>query len=375
MPTTTNNGCYDTLRSDLEGVNYSPIREDTDGILRLHAAIPQTALRADRENNQLTNVNLISIGEARGHGILVDEGTLDSLMETAALKAGKVRAYITHGDMCTFDRLTTEAGFFEQPRIKGEHLRADFTALDSFIKYKRAQSDTLFELAEKAPDQFGVSITFSGRQVWTTEEGNEIESDEKPDDALNELPSIRVDELFSADFVDYPAATRSLFRATEQTPHQTMSELPEDFNLAAHDVTLRKSILEAERERIESILALADPHFKRSRRLQARLLHPRATDRRRQRRRVYGRLPQSPGRSRAPATEAGARDAVRWGAHHAEDRRRISGSPRAHQGSIHARRIRCEAFPPSAIHLTTSPPLLSTPQTTDKQWQIPLTMR
>ena len=265
MQTTTKNGCYDTLRSDLEGVSYSPIREDTDGILRLHAAIPQTALRADRENNQLTNVNLISIGEARGHGILVDEGTLDSLMETAALKGGKVRAYITHGDMCTFDRLTTEAGFFEQPRIKGEHLRADFTALDSFIKYKRAQSDTLFELAEKAPDQFGVSITFSGRAVWTTEGGNEVESDEKPDDALNELPSIRVDELFSADFVDYPAATRSLFRATEQTPHQTMSELPEDFNLAAHDVTLRISILEAERERIESILALADPHFKRSR--------------------------------------------------------------------------------------------------------------
>ena len=264
MPTTTKNSCYDTLRSDLEGVTYSPIREDTDGILRLHVAIPQTTLRVDREKNQLRNVNLISIGEAQGHGMLVDQGTLDSLMETDTLKSGKVRSYITHGDICVFDRLTDEAGLFEKPRVEGEHLRADFTALDSFIKYKRAQSDTLFELAEKAPDHFGVSIAFRGRVVWLTEEGNEIESDKKPKAAINDLPSIRVDELFSADFVDNPAATRSLFRATEQIPHQTMPELPKDFNLAAHDVTLRRSVLEAERDRIESILALADPHFKRS---------------------------------------------------------------------------------------------------------------
>ena len=244
--------------------SWYPNEPTGNGVMRLHSRQAQKKFRVDLEAHTLSNVNLISIGEARGHGIIVDQGTLDSMMETEELKSGRLRAYITHGDLCVFDRLTDEAGLFTNPRIEGEHLRADFKPFDSFMKHQTAKFETLFELAEKTPDQFGVSIAFRGRAVWPTEGGNEVENDEKPDDALNELPSIRVDELFSADFVDNPAATRSLFRSIELKQNQSMPELPEDFNLAAHDVTLRRSVLETERERIESIIALADPHFKRS---------------------------------------------------------------------------------------------------------------
>ena len=92
-------------------------------------------------------------------------------------------------------------------RIDGDRLLADFEAFDSFREDDSKQFNRLFEMAEKMPERFGLSIVFSASQAWATPDGD-VQLDEKPEDALYEFPSIRVEEVSSADFVDTPAANQ-----------------------------------------------------------------------------------------------------------------------------------------------------------------------
>ncbi len=173
----------------------------------------------DREAGTIEGISILSVGEARGHGMMISEKTLEAAI---ALLIGKsLPAYLSHAGS-NGDRLLTEAGFFSGFYRDRDQIRArQFTALDTFKKYDREKYDRLFEIAEKAPATFGVSIVFEGQLFWELRDGSEVSIEvglDAPENARFEMPTVRPLTITSADFVDTPAANGALFRKVDTQP-------------------------------------------------------------------------------------------------------------------------------------------------------------
>lgn len=129
--------------------------------------------KIDKEKGVIYGVSVISTPEAKGHGIKIDRATIESF--ASAVEGKTVKAYYTHDD--DNEALDT-IGFWTNFKIveQGEFIKlaADFEALESWREHHSSQFDALFEMAEKAPEAFGVSAEFTARQVFY-EEGEEKE--------------------------------------------------------------------------------------------------------------------------------------------------------------------------------------------------------
>ena len=127
----------------------------------------------------IEGVSIISVGEAKGHGLFVDRITLQEVKACAETYAGGVKVNLDHGA-----GIKDIVGFCDNFRIIGDKLVADLNLLQS-----AERRDYVLEIAEKLPDTFGISIAFSGpvREI----DGKRFASCE---------------ELYSADLVQTPAA-------------------------------------------------------------------------------------------------------------------------------------------------------------------------
>lgn len=127
----------------------------------------------------IEGVSVISVGEAKGHGLFVDATTLQEVKACAESYAGGVKVNLDHGA-----GIKDIVGFCDNFRIIGDKLVADLNLLEN--AEKRAY---VLEIAEKLPDTFGISIAFSGpvREIG----GKRFAS---------------CTELYSADLVQTPAA-------------------------------------------------------------------------------------------------------------------------------------------------------------------------
>ena len=212
-----------------------------------------TESQVDKESGTMTSVSLISVGPALGHGLFVDSKSLETIEDE--LEGTKLPAYITHRGALFEDRLTREIGMFDNFRIEGERLLGDFQAFDSFREDDSRKYNRLFEMAEKMPERFGLSIVFSADSVWSTSEGD-VSTEEKPENALFEYPSIRVEEVSSADFVDSPAANeRGLFDKIDNiiTRKMTKAELIElTESLEAEKVSLQEQANQASVDKLDA---------------------------------------------------------------------------------------------------------------------------
>ena len=192
--------------------------------------------QVDKEKGTMSSVALISIGPALGHNLFVDKKSLETIEDQ--LDGTKLPAYITHKGALFEDRLTREIGMFDNFRIEGNRILGDFQAFESFKDDDYRQYNRLFEMAEKMPERFGLSIVFSADSVWATPDGDVpmgrfpnndsdrlYDENNPPEDALFEYPSIRVEEVSSADFVDSPAANeRGLFSQIDNKPRAKMTK-------------------------------------------------------------------------------------------------------------------------------------------------------
>lgn len=143
----------------------------------------------DAEKSVILGVSVITEGEAKGHGVLIDAQTLSEVKTSAEAFKGGVKVKINHGT--GFDAIV---GTLKDFRIDGSHLRADLHLLKSHALY-----DQILEIASTFPESFGLSISFSG----VTEEKGDVQY-------------ARCDELYSVDLVDDPAANPSgLFSARD----------------------------------------------------------------------------------------------------------------------------------------------------------------
>jgi len=220
-----------------------------------------------RNDGTMNGVSLISVGPALGHGLYVDEKSLSTIIDE--LEGGKLPAYITHRGALFEDRLTREIGIFTNFRIDDDRVLGDFQAFDSFREDDTRKFNRLFELAEKMPERFGLSIVFSANSTWATDVGD-VDTEEKPDDALFNFPSIRVEEVSSADFVDQPAANqKGLFDKVDSKPvyKMTKAELleqnetleAEKTQLTEDNLQLSVKVADAEAEAEALKIQLAEP--------------------------------------------------------------------------------------------------------------------
>lgn len=147
-----------------------------------------TDARVDAEAGILRGVSIITEGEAKGHGMLVDSTTLEQVKACIdAFGADGVKVKVDHWS--GFDGIV---GTVKDCVIDGPQLRGDLYLLST-----HEATPQILEMATSMPSQFGLSIAFSGAP-----EEKVVEVDGTPVSACY----ARCEELYSVDLVDQPAA-------------------------------------------------------------------------------------------------------------------------------------------------------------------------
>jgi hypothetical protein len=135
--------------------------------------------RLEEDSTIIPNVYILSQGEARGHDLFIDKTSIQKAYELMAKAPNGVKVKMNHGS-----GLQDTLGFARNPRIEGDKLMADLHLLKSSPHYELVK-----EMANEAPDQFGVSLAFL----------NESETIKGKD-------YIRPQRIESADLVSSPAS-------------------------------------------------------------------------------------------------------------------------------------------------------------------------
>ena len=146
----------------------------------------------------IKNVSVITVGEARGHGMQIDEKTLLQVKAAAETYSGGLKVKTDH-----YSGFNEIVGALKNFTIDGDQLRADL-----FLLKNHDATARIIEMAELMPDTFGLSISFSG------------EHEENGDTTF-----ARCSEIYSADLVDTPAANPTgLFSAKVDSMKTVMDE-------------------------------------------------------------------------------------------------------------------------------------------------------
>lgn len=152
----------------------------------------------DAQAATITGVSVITVGEAKGHGMLIDAQTLLQVKEAAETYSGGLKVKTDH-----YTGFNEIVGTLKNFVIDGDQLRADLYLLKNHDATPR-----ILEMAELMPDTFGLSISFSGEHE---EQGDTVFA--------------RCSEIYSADLVDAPAANPTgLFSVRVDSGKKVMDE-------------------------------------------------------------------------------------------------------------------------------------------------------
>jgi hypothetical protein len=185
-----------------------------------------TGSQVDRDAGILRGVSVITEGDAKGHGMIVDSITLDQVKASAETYTDGLRVKMDH-----YTGIDAMVGVLRDFVIDGSQLRADLHLLKSHDDFEK-----ILEMAENMPGSFGLSISFSGESE-VIEEG--------------QVPSARCMEIYSADLVDQPAANPTgLFQVMSENP------TPEAPAVEVEEVT--PETIAGEIKHIAEVIASAD---------------------------------------------------------------------------------------------------------------------
>jgi hypothetical protein len=183
--------------------------------------------------NTIEGISLIQEGPALGHGVFVDKKAL-SQFKALALKKGKLKAKMNH-----WSSLESTVGFYENFRLSKGKLLADLSIFDTF-----SGKEALLEMIEKIPSEFGVSLMFNALSPELDKnDGNFY---------------VRVGEVYSADFVDTPAANRDgVFSILIDNKQPIMEEVQSQV-IPEAPVATDFSALTEKLEKLESLISAFD---------------------------------------------------------------------------------------------------------------------
>jgi hypothetical protein len=143
-----------------------------------------TKSRIDKDNGVLAGVSVISCGQAVGHDLVIDSRTLEQVKELGAQFNDGLKVRMNHPKKGQEAPVQSIIGCLKNFRVEGKKTCADLHLLKSDEHY-----DKIIEMAEKMPENFGLSIVFSGKP--------EQEED---------ISLARIQEIYACDLVDDPAA-------------------------------------------------------------------------------------------------------------------------------------------------------------------------
>lgn len=180
----------------------------------------------DRASRLIAGVSVITVGEADGHSLFIDDTTLKQVAETASAYKGGLKVKFNHGG-----GLESIVGTLQNFKVEGGKVRADLHILEN-----AEDGDKVFELAEKIPDSFGLSISFSNHP-----------------EEVDGKKFARCAEIYSADLVDSPAANPSgLFSKQNDKPETTIMSKAFALALSLPETATEEEIAAALTKRLEA---------------------------------------------------------------------------------------------------------------------------
>lgn len=187
-----------------------------------------TSQNVDRMNDTLHDV-VVMIGnaEALGHGIMTDMKTLHMAAQLGNENPRGVPSRFGHPGMSE-NTLGKKVGFSRHFQVRGDKLYADIKMMAAARKspvFTQDPLEYLYQVAEQNPQDMGMSVVIDTDLVWIMPDGSEESAldeygfinDERPDNALNELPIMRPMFFYFNDFVAEGALTHDgLFSQRER---------------------------------------------------------------------------------------------------------------------------------------------------------------
>lgn len=165
----------------------------------------------NKETGIIYGFSVLTKGEARGHGLEIDEVTLDQTVELGAKTGIGIKSRFGHPNMSN-SAVGTFLGRAKNFRRDNGVVRADLY----FDKtaYKTPSGDLagyVLDLAQSDPAAFGSSIVFDGEPEYRFNEDGTRKKDQATGKDL--LPLARITKLWAVDVVDDPAANNGMFGA------------------------------------------------------------------------------------------------------------------------------------------------------------------
>lgn len=163
----------------------------------------QPDLKVDAENGIIRDVSVCTAGEAKGHGLMLEQSFIDDVARLGNDWKQGVKCRFGHPNMSN-ESLGTYLGRFTNFRVEGIKAIADLQ-LDEVAK-KAPGGDIytyVLEMATKNPDMFGTSITFQYKYTYFYDKDGQKVKGENPDDG----PTFAsIEKLTGTVVVDEPAA-------------------------------------------------------------------------------------------------------------------------------------------------------------------------
>ena len=150
--------------------------------------------------NKLSDVSILTVGEAKGHNLLIDQTSLEQALAVAQ-SMKRIKVTMGHGA-----EVSGILGYIDGFKIEGDRLMGDLTLFNT------NEAQFVQHLANVLPEGFGLSLTFSG----------------VPEQVAGDRFA-RVDEIYDISVVSTPAANPagmfSAFTAVDMKKLQ-MNEAP-----------------------------------------------------------------------------------------------------------------------------------------------------
>lgn len=162
-------------------------------------AIPKGAMKPSSDApGILHGTQVCKLGPATGHGVIIDDDTLDQIVALGNGAPDGIKSRFGHPNLCS-EALGTFCGVRRNFRRAGDYVVAD-------IHFSEAANPAMLEhiqrMATDHPTMLGSSMVVSADLV---------EREGFDDDGAPLLPVLRVDALHAVDLVDEPASGDGLF--------------------------------------------------------------------------------------------------------------------------------------------------------------------
>jgi hypothetical protein len=197
-------------------------------VIEFRSTLSRSTLNIDREARTVDNVILATIGEARGHGVEIEQSFLEDMDRYVTKKmAGRVQCNMGH----QWNSLGFQFGYFSGAKIDGKKYQAKLTVYKAAEKSPemRGMGEWFFDLAEEDPKAVMCSIKFEPDHYYQYDDkGQKVIIPYSwwsgPQKAYEKKAAfVAFKRLISCDIVDEGALTDSLFSDADQSAGRTLA--------------------------------------------------------------------------------------------------------------------------------------------------------